>query len=97
MIEQHFAFWDDDKYTVLSTFLQNHYQEALTAIQTLTGELSSLEGVLNLTHTDFIHFHKEECSYLDGLKEPHVKDCVSVQYVQALDEFVIHQKEWNTA
>ncbi|KAG0699233.1 hypothetical protein DFH29DRAFT_983620 [Suillus ampliporus] len=73
-IEQHFAFWDNDKYAALSTFLQNHYREALAAIQTLTSELSSLEGVLNLTHADFVHFHKEECSYLDGLKEPPVKD-----------------------
>ncbi|KAG2114526.1 hypothetical protein DEU56DRAFT_933756 [Suillus clintonianus] len=96
-IEQHFAFWDDDKYAALSTFLQNHYREALTAIQTLTSELSSLEGVLNLTHTDFVRFHKEERSYLDGLKEPPVKDRVSVRYVQALDEVVVRQKEWNTA
>ncbi|KAG2108909.1 uncharacterized protein F5147DRAFT_773245 [Suillus discolor] len=91
MIEQHFAFWDNDKYAALSTFLQNHYREALAAIQTLTGELFSLEGVLNLTHADFIRFHKEERSYLDGLKEPPVKDCVSVRYVQALDEVVICQ------
>ncbi|KAG1722976.1 hypothetical protein EDB19DRAFT_1898130 [Suillus lakei] len=87
MIEQHFAFWDDDKYTAL---------KALIAIQTLTGELSSLEGVLNLTHTNFVCFHKEERSYLDGLRGPPVKDHVSVRYVQALDEVVIHQKEWNT-
>ncbi|KAG1758477.1 hypothetical protein EDD22DRAFT_783884, partial [Suillus occidentalis] len=69
-IEQYFSFWDEDKYAALSTFLCNHYQEALTAIYTLTTELSALEGVLDLTDADFIRFHEQECSYLDGLKEP---------------------------
>ncbi|KAG1770856.1 hypothetical protein EV702DRAFT_1181544 [Suillus placidus] len=39
-IEEHFAFWDTDKYAALSNFLRNHYREALTSIHTLTAELS---------------------------------------------------------
>lgn len=106
-IEQHFSFWDEDKYAALSklcpwqteliltwhvgTFLRNHYREALTAIYTLTTELSALEGVLNLTDVDFIHFHEQERSYLDGLKEPPVKDQISVRYIQSLDEVAVCQ------
>ncbi|KAG1848223.1 hypothetical protein F4604DRAFT_1594025 [Suillus subluteus] len=96
-IEQHFSFWDEDKYAALSTFLCNHYREALTAIHTLTAELSAIEGILDLTDADFIHFHEQECLYLDGLKEPPVKDRISVRYVQSLDEVAERQKEWNLA
>ncbi|KAG2122419.1 hypothetical protein BD769DRAFT_1629231 [Suillus cothurnatus] len=73
-IEQHFSFWDEDKYVVLSTFLCNHYREALTAVQTLSAELATLQSVLNISNTDFLHFHEQEHSYLDGLKEPPLKD-----------------------
>jgi hypothetical protein len=72
-------------------FLRNHYREALTAIQALTAEFSALKDVLNLTHADFIHFHEQEHSYLNGLKEAPLKDRVSVRYVQALDEVAVRQ------
>ncbi|KAG2740589.1 hypothetical protein P692DRAFT_20851327 [Suillus brevipes Sb2] len=60
-IKQHFAFWDDDKYAVL---------KALTAIQTLSGKLSSLEGVLNLTHADFVRFHGKSAHTLTAERSP---------------------------
>ncbi|KAG2034009.1 hypothetical protein BDR03DRAFT_870812 [Suillus americanus] len=94
-IEQHFSFWDEDKYSALSTFLRNHYREAQTAVQTLTAELTALKGVLNLSDTDFLHFHEQERSYLDGLKELPPKDQVSIRYIQALDE--VAEAEWNSA
>ncbi|OAX31130.1 hypothetical protein K503DRAFT_806345 [Rhizopogon vinicolor AM-OR11-026] len=84
-------------YVALSIFLWNHYQEALTAIQALTAEFSALKDVLNLMHADFIHFHKQEHLYLNGLKDVLLKDRVSVQYVQALDEVAVRQEEWNSA
>ncbi|KAG1835965.1 hypothetical protein DFJ58DRAFT_719206 [Suillus subalutaceus] len=90
-IKQHFSFWDEDKYAALSTFLCNHYREALTAIHTLTAKLTAIEGILDLTDADFIRFHEQEHLYLDGLKEPPVKDRISVQYVQSLDEVAERQ------
>jgi hypothetical protein len=56
------------------------------AVQTLTAELTTLKGVLNLSDIDFLHFHEQERPYLDGLKELPLKDQVSIQYIQALDE-----------
>ena len=47
--------------------------------------------MLNLTHADFDCFHEQERSYLDGLKEPPLKDHISVQYIQALDEVAVRQ------
>ncbi|KAG2065845.1 hypothetical protein BDR04DRAFT_1031786 [Suillus decipiens] len=85
-IEQHFKFWDDDKYVALSIFLQNHYREALANIRTLTAELSAIKDALNLTDTDFICFHAQECEYLDGLKQTPVKDYLSICYINVLDE-----------
>ncbi|KAJ8584888.1 hypothetical protein M405DRAFT_853850 [Rhizopogon salebrosus TDB-379] len=79
-IEQHFAFWDDDKYAALSTFLRNHYREALEAIRTLTAELSA-----------------QEREYLDGLKQPSLKNQLSIRYVEVLNELVERQQEWNLA
>ncbi|KAG1825067.1 hypothetical protein EV424DRAFT_1471792 [Suillus variegatus] len=68
-IKQHFSFWDEDKYVAL---------KALTVIHALTAKLSVLKDTLNLTDADFIHFHKQEHSYLDGLKELLVKDKISI-------------------
>jgi hypothetical protein len=61
------------------------------AVQTLTAELTALKGVLNLSDTDFLHFHEQERSYLDGLKELPPKDQVSIRYIQALDEVAERQ------
>ncbi|KAG2052119.1 hypothetical protein BDR06DRAFT_983288 [Suillus hirtellus] len=81
-----------------STCHTTPFHQHQTIDQTLTAELSSLKGVLNLTHADFVHFHEVECSYLDGLKEPPVKDHVSIQYVQALDQVVnCHFQEMHIA
>ncbi|KAG1893995.1 uncharacterized protein F5891DRAFT_1131069 [Suillus fuscotomentosus] len=85
-IEQHFTFWDEDKYTALSVFIWNHYREALADIQTLTAELSVIWETLNLTDADFIRFHAQEREYLDGLKQAPVKDLVSIRYVNVLDK-----------
>ncbi|KAG2108918.1 uncharacterized protein F5147DRAFT_745618 [Suillus discolor] len=96
-IEQHFAFWDDDKYAALSIFLRNHYREALADIRTLTAELSAIKDALNLTDADFTRFHAQERKYLDELKQTPVKDHLSIRYIGVLDELTEHQREWDLA
>ncbi|KAG1770315.1 hypothetical protein EV702DRAFT_978258 [Suillus placidus] len=93
-IEEHFAFWDEDKYAALSHFLRNHYQEALTLIHTLTIELSAVKQALNLTDADFIRFRADEKSYLESLKEPPLQDRLQIRYVQVLNELAERRLEW---
>ncbi|KAG0706446.1 hypothetical protein DFH29DRAFT_872226 [Suillus ampliporus] len=52
-IEEHFSFWNEDKYAALSTFLRNHYREGLMSIQTLKAELAVLRDALGLTDTEW--------------------------------------------
>ncbi|KAG2154140.1 uncharacterized protein EDB93DRAFT_1239530 [Suillus bovinus] len=69
-IEEHFSFWDTDKYTTLSNFIWNHYHEVLNSIQTLTAELAVIKAELSLTDDNLVQFLKDEHDYLDGLKLP---------------------------
>lgn len=101
-IEQHFTFWNDDKYAALSeiffvclnhnaniisgNFLWNHYREALKSVQTLTVELSVIKAELGITDHDFSQFILQERAYLESLKQPPVRDQICIQYVEALDE-----------
>ncbi|KAG1744784.1 hypothetical protein EDB19DRAFT_1826928 [Suillus lakei] len=96
-IEEHFSFWDEDKYAALSTFLRNHYQEGLTSIQTLTAELAVLRDALGLTDSDFTRFHSNERAYLDSLKEPPPKELLQIQYVELLRELAKRRAEWQLA
>ncbi|KAG1854495.1 hypothetical protein F4604DRAFT_1883326 [Suillus subluteus] len=80
MIEQHFAFWNDDKYANLSNFLWNHYCEALKSIETLTVELSAIKLELNITDDDFLCYFEQECAYLHSLKEPPARDQLCICY-----------------
>ncbi|KAG1727456.1 uncharacterized protein EDB91DRAFT_1239525 [Suillus paluster] len=81
-IEEHFNFWDANKYATLSKFLFNHYQEAIHVIQTLQAKLSIIKRKLNLDDADFVKFYDEEKLYLDHLKEPPIRDCLCIQYVE---------------
>ncbi|KAG1881214.1 hypothetical protein F4604DRAFT_1879732 [Suillus subluteus] len=67
-IEEHFMFWDVDKYAVLST----------KQISVLTAELAIIQSELGLADTDFPRFLKEEHDYLEGLKQPPEKDRLSI-------------------
>ncbi|KAJ8580560.1 hypothetical protein M405DRAFT_708220, partial [Rhizopogon salebrosus TDB-379] len=87
-IEEHFAFWDADKYATL---------KALSSIKTLTGELSILKDTLGLTDADFIRFHSEERSYLDSLKNPPPRELLQIRYVEVLDELAERRSEWELA
>ncbi|KAG2120042.1 hypothetical protein DEU56DRAFT_928749 [Suillus clintonianus] len=85
-INQHFTFWNDDKYAALSNFLWNHYREALKSVQTLTVELSAIKAELDITDDDFPRYILQERAYLDGLKQPPTRDQNCIRYVEALDE-----------
>jgi hypothetical protein len=71
-------------------FLWNHYREALKSVQTLTAELTIIKAELSLTDDAFPQFLKEEHAYLDGLKQPPVRDQLCIRYVEVLDELA----EW---
>ncbi|KAG2121788.1 hypothetical protein BD769DRAFT_1629343 [Suillus cothurnatus] len=86
MIEQHFAFWNDNKYANLNNFLWNHYCEALKSIETLTVKLSTIKSELNITDNDFLCYFEQEHTYLHSLKEPPARDQICICYVEALDE-----------
>ncbi|KAG1763988.1 hypothetical protein EV702DRAFT_1051527 [Suillus placidus] len=86
-IEQHFAFWNDDKYAALSGFMWNHYREALKSIQMLTVELSAIKAELNITDDDFPQYLLQERAYLDSLKQPPARDKISIRYVEDRMEF----------
>ncbi|KAG2339225.1 hypothetical protein BDR05DRAFT_977789 [Suillus weaverae] len=78
VIEQHFAFWNDDKYAALSNFLWNHYYEALKSVHTLTVELSAIKAELDITDDDFPQYILQECAYLDSLKQPPTRDQICI-------------------
>ncbi|KAI5999191.1 hypothetical protein EDD15DRAFT_2386482 [Pisolithus albus] len=83
-IEQHFSFWNVDKYASLGNFLWNHYRAATDAICTLSVELDVLKTQLNLTDEDFQRFYEQERCYLNSLKKLPLQDRVQIQYVNRL-------------
>ncbi|KAG1775917.1 hypothetical protein EV702DRAFT_972210 [Suillus placidus] len=97
VIEQHFAFWNDDKYAALSNFLWNHYHEALKSVQTLTVELSAIKAELDITDDDFPRYILQEHAYLDSLKQPPTRDQICMRYVEALDELAERKTCWDSA
>ncbi|KAG1718190.1 hypothetical protein EDB19DRAFT_1899512 [Suillus lakei] len=80
-IEEHFAFWDADKYAALSNYLWNHYLDALKSVQLLTAELETIKAKLHLSNNNFLGFFDQECVYLDSLKQPAPQDQLSIHYV----------------
>ncbi|KAL4071582.1 hypothetical protein V8B97DRAFT_2023737 [Scleroderma yunnanense] len=85
-IEQHFAFWNADKYAALSKYLQMNFNKAIQAISTLTLELDIIKKEYNLADDDFVWFHVDECNYLKTLKQPTTWDQLLIHCVQILDE-----------
>ncbi|KAF8344671.1 hypothetical protein F5887DRAFT_918042 [Amanita rubescens] len=67
-IEEHFKFWDQDKYALLSKFIVNHYREAADAIQILESELTLLKAHLGLSDEDFEKFYEQEKEYFRNVK-----------------------------
>ncbi|RDB19588.1 hypothetical protein Hypma_013286 [Hypsizygus marmoreus] len=93
-IEEHFNFWDEDKYANLSQYLQNHYREAVAAIRTLEAELHIIQEELGIADDDFIKYFEAEKAYLQGLKEPSPVVTLKGQYVKALIDLSQCKKEW---
>ncbi|KAG1725907.1 hypothetical protein EDB19DRAFT_1897701 [Suillus lakei] len=96
-IEEHFTFWDTDKYAAFGNFLHNHYREATHIIQTLEAELSIIKSELNLNDEDIVKFYNDEKLYLDALKQPPIRDHLCIQYIEVLDDLEIRREEWNAA
>ncbi|KIK13833.1 hypothetical protein PISMIDRAFT_118100 [Pisolithus microcarpus 441] len=96
-IEQHFAFWDANKYAALSKYLRVHFEEMVRAISTLASELDVIKKEYNLIDNDFVRFHADERSYLENLKQPAVCDQLLICYVQILDELEAYRAEWDAA
>ncbi|KAI6010143.1 hypothetical protein BKA83DRAFT_4467612 [Pisolithus microcarpus] len=90
-IEQHFAFWDTDKYAALSKYLRTHFDEAIRAISSLTFELDIVKKEFNLIEDDFIRFHADERKYLADLKQPALHDQLLIRYTQILDELEVYR------
>ncbi|KAG2108471.1 uncharacterized protein F5147DRAFT_745761 [Suillus discolor] len=82
-IKEHFAFWNADKYAVLSNFLST--------------ELAIIQSELGLTDVDFPRFLKEEHDYLDGSKQSPEKDYLSVWYIEVLDKLAEWRADWDLA
>ena len=102
MIEEHFHFWDEDKYANLSAyypslphdtltlfsgqFIGNHYRAAVDTIRTPEAELEVLQHQLGLTKDDFYDYLEAERKYLEELKSPSPLVLRKIQYVQALND-----------
>ncbi|KAI5984618.1 hypothetical protein EDD15DRAFT_2201177 [Pisolithus albus] len=96
-IEQHIAFWNQDKYEALTRFIRNHYREAMESVRRLSSELGFFKAAFNLTDDDFPRFIAEERLYLKSLKQPSAQDAQKVYYVQVLDDLEEKRIEWNSA
>ncbi|KIJ57433.1 hypothetical protein HYDPIDRAFT_178172 [Hydnomerulius pinastri MD-312] len=87
-IEEHFKFWNMDKYAAL---------KATEMVRVLTAELKVLQTELDISDDDFGRFHEQERQHLDGLKQPSPLDQLRIRYVSALDELAAKTEEWRVA
>ncbi|KAG1744662.1 uncharacterized protein EDB91DRAFT_1050628 [Suillus paluster] len=87
-IEEHFAFWDANKYATL---------KALKSVWLLMAELETIKAELCISDDDFPGFFDQECIYLDSLKQPAPQDWLSICYVEVLDKIAEWRAEWDFA
>ena len=57
----------------------------------LTAELAAIKAELSLTDDVFLQFLEDERDYLNGLKQPLLRDQLSIRYVEVLDELAERQ------
>ncbi|KAG1778084.1 hypothetical protein EV702DRAFT_1179093 [Suillus placidus] len=95
VIEEHYTFWDTHKYVALSTFLWNHYREALKSVQMLTAELKAIKCELGLSDGDFPGFFAEDHIYLETLKHLPPRDQLCIHYVEVLNELTGQRADWD--
>ena len=65
-------------------FIQNHYQEAIQAVQSLKDELSILCSQLGITNEAFTQYLPSEKKYFQDLTEPSPTTTLKSQYVSML-------------
>ena len=69
---------------LIGCFIQNHYQEAIQAMQSLEAELVILHGQFGITDEEFIQYLASEKKYLQDLTEPSPTTALKSQYVSVL-------------
>jgi hypothetical protein len=65
-------------------FIQNHYREAIQAVQSLEDELVILCSQLGITNEAFTQYLASEQKYFQDLTEPSPMTTLKSQYVSAL-------------
>ncbi|KAI0245254.1 hypothetical protein BJV78DRAFT_1277468 [Lactifluus subvellereus] len=96
-IEQHFAFWDEDKYATLSHYLSNHYREALKIVKDYPAQLKKIQDTNGISDDDFACYLGTEKSYLQGLRKEPPEETLQFEYVEALDLLCQHRTNWYDA
>ncbi|KAF8878306.1 hypothetical protein BD779DRAFT_1613056 [Infundibulicybe gibba] len=96
-IEEHFNFWNDDKYAALSLYISTHYKQAINSIQALSKELSIIQEGLGVGTANFHQYLNDEREYLHQLKEPPPETALKSQYIHTLNELSSYRKEWEAA
>ncbi|KAK2460041.1 hypothetical protein APHAL10511_007964 [Amanita phalloides] len=96
-LEEYFTFWEEDKYTLLSKFISNHYRDAAEEIHLLQLELEEATKLLQITVDDFGQYIEEEKTYLENLKKPSPEVETKGRYVEVLNELYKCKQEWAQA
>ncbi|TFK46287.1 hypothetical protein OE88DRAFT_1638591, partial [Heliocybe sulcata] len=85
-IDEHYMFWNDDKYSLLSNYIVNHYHEAMRIISTHPAEIRQVLTGLGLTESDCHVFVQQERQYLQGLKKEPPEESLQFMYLEALQD-----------
>ncbi|KAF8329666.1 hypothetical protein F5887DRAFT_896614 [Amanita rubescens] len=96
-IEEHFTFWDIEKYALLSKFLVNHYREASQLIRGLEEEVAEHKKKYGISNDDFDLFIRQEQQYFKDLDGPHPATELKKQYVKLLRDLTHWHCEYNSA
>jgi hypothetical protein len=67
-------------------FIQNHYREAVQAIQSLETELEVLRAEFQIPDEDFKRYLAAQKKYLSDLREASPTTTLKSQYVRVLNE-----------
>ncbi|KAF8330271.1 hypothetical protein F5887DRAFT_1064156 [Amanita rubescens] len=80
-IDEHFNFWDEDKYALLSTFIANHYKDAIKMIRSLEQDLDLIKAQLQMSDEDLVGILDEEKQYLGNLLQPPIDVQLKTEYI----------------
>ncbi|KZT18098.1 hypothetical protein NEOLEDRAFT_1031975, partial [Neolentinus lepideus HHB14362 ss-1] len=85
-IDEHLMFWNHDKYALFTTYITNHYREALHIIKTHPAEIQQMLAGLGVTEVDCHTFIEHERQYLHSLKKEPPEETLRFMYVEALED-----------